>query len=137
MIAFIAIAVASVGSISFIVDRSLRTSRTDEIGNNMAVLANAEALQVGQNVENEFKLLSSLALTKTVQDRAEAGTQQDTLTQADINRLDQEWQAADAANNSADPLVARASMIVFQLNFSSSRRNFRRMPRSFLPICRV
>ena len=124
VIAFIAIAIASVGSVSYIVDRSLRTSRTDEIGNNMVVLANAEALQVGQNVENEFKLLSSLALTKTVQDRAEAGTQEDLLTQAEINQLDQQWQAADAANNNADPLVSRVlndglstELLKFQANF--------------------
>jgi putative methionine-R-sulfoxide reductase with GAF domain len=107
VIAFIVIAIGSVGSMSFMVDRSLRASQTDEIGNNMAVLAQTEAFQTGQIVENDFNLLNSLALYKAVRDRADLGTQQDTLTQDQIKQLDQEWQAADAANNSADPLVAK------------------------------
>jgi len=124
VLAFVAIAIASVGSISFIVDRSLRTNRTNEIGDSLAVLANAESLQVGQTVENEFNLLNGLALTEAVQDRAEIGTREDTLTQAEINQLDLEWQAADAANNNNDPLVAKvlndnlsAELIKFQTKF--------------------
>ena len=124
VIAFIVIAIGSVGSISFMVDRSLRTNRTIEIGDNLAVLAHSEATQVGQTVENEFNLLNSLALTEAVQDRAALGTQEDMLSQTEINQLDQEWRAADAANNNADPLVAKvlnddlsAELIKFQKKF--------------------
>jgi PAS domain S-box-containing protein len=124
VLAFVTITIISVGSVSLIVDRSLRTTRTNEIGDNMAVLANAEALQVGQNVQNDFNLLNGLALTSTVQDRAELGTQEDMLTQAEINQLDLQWRAADAANNNGDPLVAKvlndplsAELIKFQTKF--------------------
>ncbi len=131
VIAFIAIAIASVGSVSLIVDRSLRTGRTDEIGNNLAVLANSEALQVGQNLENELKLLNGLALTRAVQERAELGTQGDVLTQTEINQLDQQWRAADAADNNADPLVATvlndplsAELLKFQAKFPENAEIF-------------
>ena len=124
VIAFIVIAIGSVGSVSFIVDRSLRTSCTSEIGDNLAVLANAQALQIGQTVENDFNLLNGLALTQAVQERAALGTQQDMLAQDEINRLDQQWQAADAANNSSIPLVASvlndslsAELLKFQAKF--------------------
>ncbi len=124
VIAFIVIAIGSVGSVSYIVDRSLRTNRANDIGSNLSVLSNAEAIQVGQVVENDFNLLNGLALNQAVQDRAELGTQEDNLTQAEINQLDLEWRAADAANNNADPLVAKvlddelsAELIKFQKKF--------------------
>ena len=131
ILAFVAIAVAAVGSVSFIVDRSLRTTRTNEIGNNMETLARAEALQVGQILQNEFNLLNGLALTQSVQERAEAGTQADMLSQAEIDQLDKQWRAADSANNSADPLVATVlydplsyELLKFQAKFPENAEIF-------------
>ncbi len=69
VLSFVVISVASVGSLVFFVDRAQRASRTNDIGENMAVLANAQALRVGQVIENEFNLLNSLALTRAVQER--------------------------------------------------------------------
>ncbi len=124
IISFVLIGVVSVSSVVYFVDRSSRTSLTDTIGNNLSGLANGEAIQVGQTLGSELDKLKGLALTKAVQDRAEAGTAADSLSPAEIQTLDQQWRAADAANNSSDPLVARvlsdslsAELLKYQAQF--------------------
>ncbi len=106
IVSFVLFAVISISTVVFIVDRSSRTSLTATIGNNLSGLANGEAIQVGQTLENELDKLNELALSKPVQDRAAEGTAANTLSSVEIQTLDQQWQAADKANNNSDPLVA-------------------------------
>ncbi|HET7145419.1 MAG TPA: GAF domain-containing protein [Anaerolineales bacterium] len=107
IVSFVLITVASVLSVVFFVDRSSRANLTDSIGNNLYGLASSEANQVAQKLEGEINILNALAITKAVQDRAEAGTAANILSLAEIQALDEQWKAADSANNSFDPLVAR------------------------------
>lgn len=106
IVSFVLIAVISVLSVVFFVDRSSRTSLTDTIGNNLSGLASGEAIQVGQTLVGELDILNSLALTRAVQERAETATATNDLSPAEIQVLDQQWKDADAANNSSYPLVA-------------------------------
>ena len=106
MVAFVVVAVLSVAIVAYSAQRSLSASLTDNIGNNQAAYAKAQALQIGQKLDDELNLLNGLALTRAVRERAEAATAADTLTSDQIGQLDKQWQAADAANSSADPLVA-------------------------------
>ena len=124
VISFVLIAVISVSIVVFFVDQSSRTSFTNTIGNNLNGLANGEGIQVAQTLDGELDKLNSLALSKAVQDRAEAGTAADHLSAAEINTLDLEWRAADAANNNSDPLVSKvmndslsAELLKYQAKF--------------------
>jgi signal transduction histidine kinase/HAMP domain-containing protein len=103
---FVLVAVGSAGSVALIVNRSLRTNLTDDIGNNLAVLAHTQALQIDENLDNELNLLKALALSKAIQDRAELASATNSLSPSQIDQLDQEWRIADAADNNSDPLVA-------------------------------
>jgi hypothetical protein len=122
IIVLVTSAIASVGTVAFLTNRSLNSSLTDQIGNSLSELASAKAVEIGQAVERESDVLKALAFDKAVQDAAQAASQSGTLSQAEIDRLDQQWQAADAADNNADPLVAS----VLSNKLSSDLRRFRK-----------
>ena len=105
IISFITIVVGSVGVVAFLTTRSLQTSLTEDIGNKLSVLANAKASEIGQLVERKSDVLRTLALNKTIQDVAELASRK-TLSQTEIEQLDDQWQIADANNNNDDMLVA-------------------------------
>jgi len=106
IVAFVAMAVIAVAIVAFSAQRSLSASLTESIGSSHASFAEAQALQIGQTLQHELGLLKALAVTKAIRERAEAATAADTLSPDQIGLLDKQWQAADAANNSSDPLVA-------------------------------
>lgn len=108
IITFVITVVASVGIVAFLTNRSLSASLTEGIKNSQTVLANTLASQIGQTVSGEFDKLYELAITKAIQDRAEAASLTNSYSQdvADIEQLNQVWRAAVAANNEANPLVA-------------------------------
>jgi GAF domain-containing protein/HAMP domain-containing protein len=122
IIVLVTSAIASVGTVAFLTNRSLNSSLTDQIGNSLSELASAKAVEIGQAVERESDVLKALAFDKAVQDAAQAASQSGTLSQAEIDRLDQQWQAADAADNNADPLVAS----VLSNKLSSDLRRFQK-----------
>ena len=117
----VAIVVGSVGIVAFLTNRSLTTNLSENIGNNLAELANARSTEIGLAVEREIQALKVLALSKTLQDAAMVASQAPPLSQAKISRLDQQWQTADKNNNNADPLVAA----VLNNEISSELRIFR------------
>jgi putative methionine-R-sulfoxide reductase with GAF domain len=117
----VAIVVGSVGIVAFLTNRSLTTNLSENIGNNLAELANARSTEIGLAVEREIQALKVLALSKTLQDAAMVASQATPLSQAEISRLDQQWQTADKKDNNADPLVAA----VLNNEISSELRIFR------------
>ena len=124
IVSFLLVAFVSLSSVVFFADRSSQANLTEAIGNNLSGLAKGEAIQVAQTLVGELDKLKTLALTRAVQDRAEAGTAADTLSPAEIQALDQQWRAADAAANSSDPLVAKvlgdslsAELLKYQAQF--------------------
>jgi len=106
IVSFISVAVISVSSVIFFADRASRTTLTDIIGNNLSGFSANQASQIGQLLENELNQLNTLAITDTIQQRAEAATAANTFSESELNALDQEWRTADATNNNSDPLVA-------------------------------
>ena len=123
MIAVLVItAVIAVGTVAFLNNRLLSASLTEHIGTSLADLANTKAVEVGQKIEREADILRTLAFDKAIQDAAQVASRSNTLSQAEIEQLDQEWQAADSADNNADPLVAR----VLNNRLSSDLRRFQK-----------
>jgi len=117
----VAIVIGSVGIVAFLTNRSLTANLTENIGNNLAELANARSTEIGLAVQREIQALKVLALSKSLQNAALIASQTNPLSQNEINQLDQQWRAADEANNDADPLVAS----VLNNEISSELRNFR------------
>ena len=105
IIAFVASVVGSVAIVAFLTNRSLNTSLTEQIGTSLSTLANTKAIEVGQAVDREADILKALAFDKAIQDAAQTASGSNILSQAEIEQLDQQWRAADAADNNADPLV--------------------------------
>jgi putative methionine-R-sulfoxide reductase with GAF domain/HAMP domain-containing protein len=103
--AFLVMAVVSVGIVAFMAQRSLGTSLTENIGSNLNELAGARSVDIGRTIDSELKALQVLALSPALQEAAAAANQGTQLSPAEIDKLDKQWRAADAANNDADPLV--------------------------------
>ena len=118
--AFVVTVVASVGIVAFLTNRSLNTSLTEQIGASLSTLANTKAIEIGQAVDREADILKALAFDKAIQDAAQTASWSGTLSQAEIEQLDQQWQAADAADNNGDLLVAG----VLNNRLSSNLRRF-------------
>jgi GAF domain-containing protein/HAMP domain-containing protein len=118
--AFVVIAVGSAGTISFLAQLSLRTSLTEEIANKLASQANSRGIEIATSISRDMDLLKTLSMNVNIQNAARMANQTQ-LSQADINRLDQQWIAADAANNNANPLVSG----VLNNEISTQLRDFR------------
>jgi GAF domain-containing protein/HAMP domain-containing protein len=103
---FVVITVLALGISGFITQNSYRASLTDDIGNKLADQAASRGIEIATTIDREKDILSTLSLSVSLQNAARAANETSQLSQADINRLDQQWQAADAANNNADPLVS-------------------------------
>ncbi len=121
IVVFVFIAIISVGSVAFFTQQTIRKSLTENIGNNLAELANARATEIGLAIEHELQLLRVLALNTSLQDAATSYSHAIPLSQAEIESLDQQWRDADAENYDADPLVAN----ILGNRFSSELRIFR------------
>jgi putative methionine-R-sulfoxide reductase with GAF domain/HAMP domain-containing protein len=104
-VSFLVMAVVSVGIVAFMAQRSLGTSLTENIGSNLNELAGARSVDIGRTIDSELKALQVLALSPALQEAAAAANHGTQLSPAEIDKLDKQWRAADAANNDADPLV--------------------------------
>jgi GAF domain-containing protein/HAMP domain-containing protein len=101
----IVITILSVVAAAYPANRSLVSTLTSSVGNNLNELASARSVDIGRTIDSELKALKVLALNKTLQDAAATANEGSPLSQVDIERLDQQWRAADAANNDNEPLV--------------------------------
>ncbi len=109
IIGFVGIAALSVGAISFIVNSVVTSELTRSVGADLKQTAATKALTIGGLMSKHIELLQSFGLSKVVQDRVvevnATYTGDSASIQAAIKRLDEQWRAADKANNDADPLV--------------------------------
>ncbi len=117
---FVVTVTAAVGIVAFLTSRSLSATLTEQIGTSFAELADAKAVEIGQAVDRESDVLKALTLNRSIQNIAQMSSWSNTLTQAQIEQLDQQWRAADAADNNNDPLVAS----VLYNNLASDLRLF-------------
>lgn len=105
--ALLVISVVSVGIVVLGAQQTLSANLTSNIGTNLANLATARSSEIALAVDRELFALKSLAQNQALEGMARAATDSPQIGQAEIDRLDQQWRAADKANNDSDPLVAR------------------------------
>jgi GAF domain-containing protein/HAMP domain-containing protein len=105
----VTLTVVSAGTLAFINDYINRNNLTANAGSNLKALAVARAAAIETVVTDNVKLLRSFGLSKLVQDQAETAnatySDDPALIQAQLELLDQQWQAADVLGNDNDPLV--------------------------------
>jgi PAS domain S-box-containing protein len=107
IVAFASIIVLGVGISGWLGQRTYRISLTNDISNNLSELAGARSTEIGKALDHEFQVLKALSVTRNMQDYTDlVDSATPVLSQEKITQLDQQWRAADAANNDTDPLVA-------------------------------
>ncbi len=109
MIGFVGVAAISVGAVAFITDRTSRAGLTTEVGANLKSLAQSQALTIGDLLTKQIDTLRAFSLNHTVRDIVEAANAAHTgdpaAIRASLEKLDQQWQAADRVHNDSDPLI--------------------------------
>jgi putative methionine-R-sulfoxide reductase with GAF domain len=129
---FVLVAMLSMIVVAFSAQRSLNTSLTENVGSNLSALAGARGSEIALAVDREFSELKGLALTKALEDAAAAASAATPLSQAEIDRLDRQWRAADAANNDSDPLVAGVINTPLSIELRKFRAQFPQQVEIFL-----
>jgi putative methionine-R-sulfoxide reductase with GAF domain len=100
----------SVGTLGFINAYNSRSNLTTISGTAIKSVADAQAAAIRNVLLQKTDVLQSFALTKIVQDRVDEANASYTpdvaFNQQQIDALDQQWRAADKADNNNDPLVS-------------------------------
>jgi GAF domain-containing protein/HAMP domain-containing protein len=109
IVGLVTVAILSTGVIGFSFNRIVQSELTAQVGASLNELANSQALIVGNELSKQIELLDTLALNEKIKVALEginsSYTGSPANIQAEIAQLDQQWRAADAANNNNDPLV--------------------------------
>jgi GAF domain-containing protein len=125
LMTLLVVSMVSVATVGLIVNGVVGAELTRTAGADLKQAATTKAFIIGGLIDKQVELLRAVALSQAVQERvAEANrayTGDRTSIQAEIEVLDQQWQAADKANNSADPLVLK----VLSDNLAAELANFR------------
>ncbi len=132
IVAFVLIIVLGVGFSGWLGQRAYRISLTDNIGDKLAGFADLNGTEIAIALDREFNILKTLSLSKDIQNAALAANETSTLSQAEIDRLDQRWRAADAAENNRDPLVAEVLNDPISAELQSFRSQFNQHVEVFL-----
>ncbi len=109
---FLLIAAFTAAVVGYSINRTFQTELTNSISENLNSQARVLALTTGNGLEKQIELLKTLELDPTLGKAIEAANLSyegdPAAIQARINQLDQQWRAADRANNNDDPLVKAA-----------------------------
>jgi GAF domain-containing protein/HAMP domain-containing protein len=128
IITFVAVTVVAVSTLAIVTNLSNRVRLTQDVGANLTAQAESRALIVGETLARELQGLQSFGLNKLIQDRVERSstsyTDDPTEIQSQIAFLDQQWRAADAANNDNNPLVHGVLNEIISSEFRKYRDTF-------------
>ncbi len=107
IVAFLAVSLISIAAVALFTQGTVRASLGAEIGANLQSLARVEAVSIGdllaKQVDQLFAFGTQFEAQAEAASAAEAGNV--TAIQAEIDRLDRQWQRAVAAGDETDPLV--------------------------------
>jgi putative methionine-R-sulfoxide reductase with GAF domain len=106
---FLGVTALAVGAVAFITDQMMRTGLTNEVGANLKGLADSQSLTIGDLLSKQIDSLEALGLSHIIREAVEASNAaypaDPAVIQANLERLDQQWRAADAIGDDSDPLV--------------------------------
>jgi|RhiMetdeSRZDD1v2_1073273.scaffolds.fasta_scaffold11643_4 putative methionine-R-sulfoxide reductase with GAF domain len=125
LVGVIGLTVLSVGVLAGVNYYNSRVNLTTTAGKGLKAIANSQSAAISNVLIQEAHVLQSVGLNKLIQDRVQRGNSSyvgdAAKIQAQIDILDKQWRAADAANNNDNPLVYR----VLNEVISSQLREFK------------
>ena len=105
-VAFLALIILVQGLVTIVSGIVVSTTTVRQTGANLSTFAQGKAREIGQTIDREVDALRTLSLNTWIRNVAEAKSKTNASDLAEIETLDQQWRAADAANSNADPIVA-------------------------------
>ena len=109
IIAFLVVSLVPLGLSFYLISRTTSGIITAGRGANLRTLAESKALTIGDQLAQQVDMLrllsSNQSLGYAVQAVESTYAGDPATIRAEIDKLDRQWQAADAADNDADPLV--------------------------------
>lgn len=111
VLVFVLIAIFSLGSLAFIVNRTSSQQLTQNFGERLTTETEARALTIGDTLAKEMQGLSTLRLNKSLQDYVEVANftrydgKSSATIQDEIQALDEAWQTADTAGTDDLPII--------------------------------
>ncbi len=111
VLVFVLIAIFSLGTLAFIVNRTSSQQLTQNFGERLTTETEARALTIGDTLAKEMQGLSTLRLNKSLQDYVEVanftryGGKSSATIQDEIQALDEAWQTADTAGTDDLPII--------------------------------
>ena len=112
LIGGITLTLLSVGTLGLINSYNNRANLTANAGVGLKSVADTEASAISGLLLQQAHILESFGLSKIVQDRVDVANESygpdEAANLQEIKLLDQQWRAADAANNNNGPLVREA-----------------------------
>ncbi len=108
LIVFLAVALVPLVLLAFLNSRTAANTLEQNVGASIKALADTQAPVMGDLLDWQINRLQLFSQNPTLREAVQAAneTYKDPATiRAEIDRLDKQWRAADAADNDADPLV--------------------------------
>jgi GAF domain-containing protein/HAMP domain-containing protein len=108
-IAFLLVVLVVAGVLTYFTQRSTSRYLTDGIGTGIQSLVQSQAVNIGDAIESQVTSLYALSQSYAIQYEVGVANQGYETDPAailnELNRLDEQWRAADAAGNNEDELV--------------------------------
>ena len=101
VVAFVVIALVSIGSVGYVTNRVATEQFNEELGTNFNVIASHIGRETSDSILANKLALDGLVLNKFIQDSVEEASLNGTTNVAVMKRLDQRWAAA----SETDPLI--------------------------------
>jgi GAF domain-containing protein/HAMP domain-containing protein len=117
IIVFVTLVLSSAGVSAFLATNAQRVTLTNTIGEQLNILANSKAVEIGQALERQADILETLSFNPFILNAVSAANTQGALTEEEIIRRDTEWRSAAS---DTDPLISS----VLNNNLSLSLRQF-------------
>lgn len=106
IMAFVLVALVSIGLMTFVINYVIQTKLTQTAGTNLKDAANSRADAISDLISTQLNILSAMSIRKTVIDKVNLSNQTYTgdsdAINAEIDQFDQQWRAASSDN---DPLI--------------------------------
>jgi hypothetical protein len=103
------VTVVAVGALSVVSQLTTQQALIDRMTTNLSNVARTQALHIGELLQRQVSALNTLSLTRFLQEDVVAAnlayTGDAAAIQRQIDELDEQWRAADAAGSDSDPLV--------------------------------
>jgi GAF domain-containing protein/HAMP domain-containing protein len=135
ILSFIFMSVITLGVLAIFNQTSTSNLLTTNLGRELKGLAETRAQRIGDLINEQINSITIISLNQIVQDEIRFSNQSyagdENTILAEIEALDQQWRAADAANNNNDPLVqekltseSAQELLAFKKSFSDNAEVF-------------